>query len=128
LAGASAWEKVGALAALLWVVFIVAMAWFLIRRYRRGFAVAITTDGLIVHLPGFREDLMPWNDIGGASIKPLGKGGAKTNAQVARVEFKRGNKTVEIGGMANVFPKREDVEQFVNAVNQRVEAARDETQ
>ena len=91
---------------------------FLIRRYRRGFEVAVARDGLIVRLPGFSDDLVPWSDIGGASIKdrPAGK------PQVASVLFRSKNKTVDIGGVANVFPKRADVERFVAEVNDRVDA------
>jgi hypothetical protein len=116
LADASAWDTVGALAGALWVVFVVAGIWFFARRYRRGFQVAITSDGLILRLPGFKEDLLPWRDIGGASVKerPAGK------PQVASVVLTSTNKTVEIGGVANVFPKRAAVERFVQEVNERV--------
>ncbi len=116
LAGASAWDTVGALTGVLWVVFVAAAVWFFVRRYRRGFQVAITGDGLILRLPGFSDDLMPWRDIGGASIKerPAGK------PQVASVFLKSTNKTMEIGGVANVFPKRAAVERFVGEVNERV--------
>jgi len=116
LADASAWDTVGALAGALWVVFVAAGIWFFVRRYRRGFKVAITSDGLILRLPGFSDDLLPWRDIGGASIKerPAGK------PQVASVLLRSPNKTVEIGGVANVFPKRAAVERFVREVNERV--------
>jgi len=118
LADASAWDTVGALAGALWVVFVAAGTWFLARRYRRGFKVAITSDGLILRLPGFSDDLLPWRDIGGASVKerPAGK------PQVASVFVKSKNKTVEIGGVANVFPTRATVERFVGEVNDRVGA------
>ena len=118
LAGASAWETVGALAGALWVVFVAAGIWFFIRRYRRSFEVAITSDGLILRLPGFSDDLIPWSDIGGASIKehPAAK------PQIASVLLRGKNKTVEIGGVANVFPRRADVERFVAEVNDRLDA------
>ena len=120
LAAASAWETVGALVGALWVVFAAAGIWFFIRRYRRGFEVAIASDGLIVRLPGFSDELIPWSDIGGASTKerPAGK------PQVASVRLRSKNKTVEIGGVANVFPKRADVERFVAEVNERVDATK----
>jgi hypothetical protein len=116
LADASAWETLGALAGALWIVFVAAGTWFLVRRYRRGFRVAITSDGLILRLPGFSDDLMPWRDIGGASIKerPAGK------AQIATLFLTSTNTTVEIGGFANVFPTRAVVERFVQEVNERV--------
>ncbi|MHC4767940.1 MAG: hypothetical protein ACYTEI_04400 [Planctomycetota bacterium] len=116
LADASAWETLGALAGALWIVFVAAGTWFLVRRYRRGFKVAITSDGLILRLPGFKDDLLPWRDIGGASIKnrPAGK------PQIALVFVKSTNNTVEIGGFANVFPTRTAVERFVREVNERV--------
>ncbi len=119
LAGASAWETVGALAAALWVVFVVAGVWFFVRRYRRGFEVAITGDGLIIRLPGFDDDLIPWTNIGSAAVKEVREG----KAQVASVLLKDRNKTVEIGGVANVFPKRTDVERFVRLLTERVHAA-----
>ncbi len=122
LAGASAWDTVGALAGALWVVFVAAGIWFFVRRYRRGFKVAITSDGLILRLPGFSDDLIPWRDIGGASIKerPAGK------PQVASVFLRSTNKTVEIGGVANMFPKRAAVERFVQEVNERVGVGSDD--
>ena len=122
LAGASTWETVGALAGVLWIVLVIAGVWFFASRYRRGLVVAITTDGLIVRLPGFKDDLIPWHDIDSASIKsrPAGK------PQVARLFIKGTNKTVDLGGVANVFPTRTDVEQFVRQVSERLEAADDE--
>ena len=68
LADASAWETLGALTGALWIVFVAAGIWFFVRRYRQGFKAAITSDGLILRLPGFSDDLLPWRDIGGASI------------------------------------------------------------
>lgn len=118
LAGASAWETVGALAGALWIVFVAAGIWFFVRRYRRGFEVAITGDGLILRLPGFSEDLIPWRDIGGASAKEC----PAEKPQIASVFIRSKNKTVAIGGVANVFPKRADVERFVAEVNDRVAA------
>ena len=115
-AAASAWEKVGALAGVVWIVCVPIAVWFVVRSYRRGFEVAVTSDGLIVRLPGFSDDLIPWRDIGGASIKdrPAGK------PQVASVILKGGRKNLDIGGVNNVFPKRADVERFVEQVNLRV--------
>jgi len=122
LGGASAWEMIGALAGVVWIVCVPIAVWFIVRSYRRGFEVAITSDGLIVRLPGFSDDLIPWCDIGGASIKdrPAGK------PQIASVFRKSKNKSVEIGGVANVFPNRTDVEHFVRQVMERLDSADDE--
>jgi hypothetical protein len=122
LGGASAWEMIGALAGVVWIVCVPIAVWFFVRSYRRGFEVAVTSDGLIVHLPGFIDDLIPWRDIGGASIKdrPAGK------PQVASVFLRSKNKTVDIGGVANVFPKRTDVEHFVRQVTERLDSAENE--
>ena len=123
LGSASAWQKVGAIAGALWFVIAVIGVWLFVRHYRRGFEVAITSDGLILRLPGFSDDLMPWSDIGGASARqrPAGK------PQIASVFLRSRNKTVEIGGVANVFPRRGDVERFVAEVNDRVDAKKDES-
>jgi predicted RNA-binding Zn-ribbon protein involved in translation (DUF1610 family) len=122
LGGASAWEMIGGLAGVVWIVCVPIAAWFIVRSYRRGFEVAITSDGLIVRLPGFSDDRMPCRDIGDASVKdrPAGK------PQVACIFLRSKNKTVEIGGVANVFPKRPDVEQFVRQVTERLDSADDE--
>ncbi len=121
LGGASAWEIIGALAGAIWIICVPIAAWFFVRRYRRGFAVAITSDGLIVRLPGFSDELIPWGDIVGASIedRPTGK------PQVASVSLKSKNKSIGIGGVANVFPKHADVEHFVRQVMSRLESAED---
>lgn len=119
LSAASAGETVAALLAALSVVFVPAGTWFFIRRYRRGFDVAITSDGLMLRLPDSGDDLIPWKNIGGASIKERRDG----KAQVASILLKDKQKSVDIGGDANVFPKRSDVERFVQQVNERVHAA-----
>jgi predicted RNA-binding Zn-ribbon protein involved in translation (DUF1610 family) len=122
LGAASAWEMIGALVGVAWIVCVPIALWFIVRSYRRGFEVAVTSDGLIVRLPGFSDDLISWRDIGGASIKdrPAGK------RQVACIFLKSKNKSVEIGGVANVFPKRTDAEQFVRQVMERLDSTGDE--
>jgi len=118
LTGASAWDTVGSLVAILWVVLVATGLWFVVKRYRRGFAVAITGDGLIARLPGFREDLIPWRDIRSAAIQehPADK------PQVASLLMRDADKTVRIGGVVNVFPDRATVQRFVDEVNARVGA------
>jgi hypothetical protein len=90
LAVASAWEMIGALAGAVWIVCVPIALWFIVRSCCRGLEVAITSDGLIVRLPGFSDELIPWRDI---------------------------------GGVANVFPKRADAEQFIRRFTERLDAA-----
>ena len=121
LEGASAWETFLALLALVWLIVIAIGIWFFVKRYRQGFEVAIVSDGLMVKLPGFSEDLIPWSDIEKADIKDL----KEDKPQIARVALKSRNKAVEIGGVANVFPKPDDVRRFVDEVNRRAELNED---
>ncbi len=93
--------------------------WFVISRYRRGFEVAITSDGLIVRLPGFNDDLIPWQNIGGSSVKETPEG----TPQIAAVFFEDKQKNVNVGGACNVFPKRADAKCFVGQVTDRLSAA-----
>ena len=121
-AGASTWERTLACLAIVWVVIVVLGARFVIILYRRGFLVAVTSDGLFVRLPASKEAMIPWTQIASAEIKekPAGK------PQVARVVMKGEQKNLDAGGVNNVFPKRVDVERFVEQVNTRAVAARGE--
>ncbi len=112
----SAWRKTGVLAALVWFPLAIIGVTMLIRSYRRGFKVAITTDGLIVHLPGFSTDLISWNTVGGVSVKQVRKG----KPQIATLRFANGRKSVNIGGVCNVFPTRADVDRFAQHVAARI--------
>lgn len=114
-AAASLWQQIGALAAVVWFFFVGLFIWHMVKRYRRGFAVAVTADGLIVRLPGFNDDLIPWASIGGASVKKTRTG----KPQVASIQFIERKRNIDIGGVNNVFPTRGDVERFVNQVNER---------
>ena len=78
--------------------------------------MAVTGDGLIVRLPGYADDLIPWANIVEASVKEK----PENKPQEASVILKAGRKSLDIGGVGNVFPKRADVERFVEQVNQRV--------
>lgn len=122
-ASASGWDKVGAVAAIAWFFFVGFGVWFLVTRYRRGFEVAVTSDGLIVRLPGFDEELNPWNKIGGASFKKIADG----KPQIALVFFKDKQKNLSIGGVANVFPTPAHVERFVRQVKDRIKTVEDDT-
>lgn len=116
LSAASAWNRVGALAAVAWVFFVGFGVWFLVQRYRKGFEVAVTGDGLIVRLPGFDDKLIPWDNIGNASVKQM----PEEKPQVAEVFFKDKQKNVSIGGVANVFPTPVHVQRFVEQVKGRI--------
>ena len=116
-ATASAWQKVGVFAAVAWIILLVTGVWFFSKHYRRGHKVAITGDGLFVHLPGYRDELIPWADIAEASVKP------KPKARIATVLLKAKQKELDIGGLYNLFPKEGDVERFVAQVNERAHAA-----
>jgi predicted RNA-binding Zn-ribbon protein involved in translation (DUF1610 family) len=118
-AAASAWEKVGAVAAVAWFFFVGFGVWFLVKRYRRGFEVAVTSDGLIVRLPGFDDELILWDNIGSASFKQIPEG----KPQIAEVFFKDKQKNVSIGGIANIFPTPAHVERFVEQVKARIRTA-----
>lgn len=122
LGAASTWQKILTLVALFWVVIVVAGVWFLVKRYRRGFEVAVTSDGLIVRLPGFNDDLIPWTNVGGVSVKERPEG----KPQIAAVFLKDKQKSIDIGGGANVFPTQADVNRFVDQVNERIGAANGE--
>ena len=59
--------------------------------------------------------MIRWTDLAGASVKTK----PEDKRQVATIRFKRDSKTVTVGGAYNVFPKRADVERFVEQVNSR---------
>ncbi len=117
---ASAWEKVGVVFSVGCLFFAGIWGWFFVNRYRRGVEVAVTSNGLIVRLPEFDGKLIPWDALGGASMKPLSEG----KPQIAQVFFKDKRRPMTIGDVANVFPTRAHVERFVEQVKDRIEAAR----
>lgn len=121
-AAASAWDKVAAVAAVAWFFFVGFGFWFLVKRYRRGFEVAVSGDGLIVRLPGFNDELIAWDKVGGASVMDIPDG----KRQIAAVFLRDKQKNVRIGGVANVFPTRDDVCRFVRQVNARIPGAEQE--
>ena len=65
-----------------------------------------------MRLFGIDGELIPWSNIDGASVKNIPEG----KPQTAAVFLKDKQKNVQIGGVSNVFPKREDVERFVDQV------------
>ena len=118
LSNQSSLDKFTAILSMFLLLFMVWLAVFMVKQFRRGFVVAITTDGLMVLIPGYMTDLIPWSDIGGASVLHRREG----KPQVASLHLKSKKMYVDIGGMANVFPMRADVELFVRLVNERVES------
>lgn len=116
----SAWDKLGAIAAVLWFVFVGFGAWYLIKLYRSGQKVAITGDGLIIRLPAIKDDLIPWSKISGAMVKDA----PANKPQTVRLIIKDGRKHLDIGGVVRLFPTRADSERFVNQVIERVNTDR----
>jgi predicted RNA-binding Zn-ribbon protein involved in translation (DUF1610 family) len=119
LGGATAWEMVGALAAALWIVLAAAGLWFFVRRYRRGFRVAVTTDGLVVDLPAIQQGLVPWENIADATVQDR----PPDKPQVVTVTLRERRKTLNLGGIANVFPTPTDAERFTRQVQERMREA-----
>jgi hypothetical protein len=115
----SGWKRLAAMAAVAWFFFIGLMTWVLIKRFRRGFEVAVTGDGLIIRLHGFTENLVPWTQVGGASVKEKI---SHVKPQTAIVYIN--GKSRSIGVPGDVFPNRATVERFVEQVNARARAAR----
>ncbi|MCP4591329.1 MAG: hypothetical protein GY842_11315 [bacterium] len=119
-ASASAWEQFISITALLGLICMIIFAWFLYRRYQRGMCVAVASDGLILRLLGFGDDLIPWSEIGDVSVKAR----PAEKPQIALVFLRSKGKSVEIGGTSNVFPQPADVERFVEQVRERTGSAR----
>ena len=115
---ASTWDKIAGAAAVAWFFFVGFGVWFLVKRYRHGYYVAVMRDGLIMRLPGFSDELLTWKNLGEATVKDL----PEAKPQIASVFFKDKQKLVSIGGMANVFPTKAIAERFVDQVNARTSA------
>ncbi len=109
------WQKLAVLFAGIWIVVIILAAIYLRRRARRGFLVAITSDGLIIRLPGFREDLIPWEKVKSASTQ------LSTTRKPHKVDvaFKGTIKKAQLGGLYNIFPTENHAQAFIDEVNRR---------
>lgn len=103
----------------MWFVFVAFGIYFLIKLYHRGQEVAVTGDRLIIRLAAFKEDLIPWSNIGDAAVVDI----AETKPQIVTIFLIDKNKNVKIGGVSNVFSTRSEAERFVRQVNDRVRAA-----
>ncbi|MCZ6816248.1 MAG: hypothetical protein O7F76_06055, partial [Planctomycetota bacterium] len=117
LAASTLWRKIHTIALCIWYCCFVIWFWRFARRYRDGFEVAITADGLIFRLPGFKCDVIPWANISGASVEET----PWDEPQIASVMLDNPKKKVEVGGRCNVFSTRSDVERFVRKVNERIQ-------
>ena len=115
---ASIWQKLHAASGVVWIIFIVVLAWKLYKIYRRGQSVAVTTDGLIIHMVGFKEELLPWTDLAEASVKPQ----PEKKPHIATLKLSKEDKSIQLGGLYNVFPTKDHVERFVAQVNSRIAA------
>lgn len=107
-----------AMTGVLWIICVVAFAWLLIRRLRRGFQVAVTADGLVIVMPAESDQLIPWADIASAEVVKQ----KSAAAQVVKVAYRNG-RTANLGGLANVFPTRELADRFVHQVTERIAEA-----
>lgn len=116
LAGATVWQLLGLLCAMLWIPFVIVGAMVIWRRYRRGFHLAITTDGLYVRLPGWDESIIPWCDIESATHLPPKKG----HPHRVRLTFTTGRRPADLGGVCNIFPRAEPAERFVEQVTGQI--------
>lgn len=116
---ATLWEKLCAVVAVLWFPSVAYGIWFIVERYRRGFGVAVTSDGLIVRLMMSSEELIPWDNIGDASVRAI----PKRKNRIVRVLLKDKWIQMNIGGVANVFPTTADAERFVGQVKSRIASA-----
>ncbi|HNO78974.1 MAG TPA: hypothetical protein PKN33_13020 [Phycisphaerae bacterium] len=114
----TAGEKFEAFVNVALLVALIVVSWKFITRYRRGYKVAVTSDGLFLHLPGCSDNLIPWNGVGRASVKPVSEG----KPQMATLLLRKQKMYIDIGGAANVFPKRADVELFVRLVREHIES------
>lgn len=123
-AAATLWQQFCAVAGAIWLTFVGFLVWQFINRYRRGFAVGVTTDGLYVRLPGDEEELIPWVDIGEVIVKNQ----PPRKRQIASVYNKTNRKLIVIGGVCNVFPNRSEVERFFGQIAERVQMTSEETE
>lgn len=120
-AAASMWERIMALVAVVWMVCVALGVRLLWTRYRRGFAVAITTDGLMMRLPGQPDNLIAWSEIESAAVIDQ----PKNKPQMATISRgSKGDVWLTLGGVLNVFPTRADAQRFAEHVRRRVAAAR----
>ena len=87
--------------------------WVLIGIYRRGFKLAIMTDGLLLNLPGFDNELIPWSDVSDASPDDL----------TISVRLKTERKIILLGSDHRIFPTPDDAARCAAQINERIRGA-----
>lgn len=107
-------------AAVVYLILLLVFIGFAYRKLRRRLEVAITSDGLYLHLMGMDDGLVPWTEIQNARARRNPEN--KPNAHIVDVSRNDGRKRIPIGGVQQVFGDREDVKRFVRHVRERVEA------
>jgi hypothetical protein len=123
-AASGRWHTPGDLFSILWglavVVLLVWYARWYVRKFRAGYGVAITTDGLHIRIPCdgiFRKSFLPWADICELAIKPQSEG----EHHGVRVQTRRGRADFTLGYLpTRIFPSRIDAERFVEHVRTRM--------
>lgn len=113
---ASVWEWIVAWGAVVWLVCVAIGVFFLIRKHRRGWYVAITRDGLLPHLPAIDTNMIAWERIESVRVPDR----PQSKPAVVQIVLAPKGKRIEIGGLANVFPTRADAERFADEVAARL--------
>ena len=124
LVGLSRWstlslfDKIYTGSAVVFLVVLIVFIGFAFRKFRRGLEVAITGDGLFLHLMGMDDGLISWSEIAGAAVRANLKD--KPNARVVEVTVMAGRKKIVVGGVQHVFSGQADAERFVKKISERI--------
>lgn len=108
-------DQIETAAAVLWIVFVALMFRFMIKRYRQGYEVALTAEGLIIRLPAIDDKLIRWERVADIEVKSVP--GRQRDSVLLTLSDP--HKRVPIGGLAKVFSSREEMEEFVARVQAR---------
>ena len=102
--------------ALVWFILLLGapcFLWILIKLVRGGLKIAVMADGLLVNLPGYRNELIPWSNVTGASA----------NVNSVSVRLKKERMIVSLGGDYKVFPTPANAERCAAQINERIRDA-----
>jgi hypothetical protein len=91
---------------------------FMFAIYARGHGIAVTSDGLIVQLPGLKNAPIPWTKVRCASVRHQR---IKDEGYVASIRCKGWK--MKIRGTLIGFQTPEARERFIEQVNARVASA-----
>lgn len=91
--------------------------WVLIKVVRGGLKIAVMTDGLLVNLPGYRNELFLWTNIAGAS----------SGANTISVRLKKERRIVALGGEYKPFRTPADAQRCAAQINERLLFARQDS-